>query len=412
MYMKINKNNLCDNIVHVLMIILISSIIVFETYTWGKYILLFCLMGILGAEIVRNNGKYYIFGFKYIFSILAFTGYVLISAIWARNFGDAITKGKTLFEILLMFFILFNYHCRIPNGVRNILIDIKLSSFFVVIYSILYYGIDNLITMAQLEERMQNTYTNVNTIGMFAAVGTLIQLDEMVKNKKVSLGGVVSVLSVILIALTQSRKALVMVVVGAGLIFCQNVYSKSIVKTVFKFIIYGTLGILFMYYVSKLSVFSGILERMEELWNGFTGNGAADNSSYVRNRMLQIGWEQFKQTPLLGIGMGNTHYIVLEKLGRDTYLHNNFIELLAGGGVVGFVIYYSMYLYTFVNLWRYRAYKNKEYGICITLMLVLLMMDYGRVSYYSKNQYIYLMLYFLEIEHLKRNFCENRRKDK
>lgn len=407
--MKIKKNDFCDNIVHVLMIVLISSITVFTSYSWGRYVMIVCLMGILGIGLIRNNGKYFIYGYKYFIFILIFTFYTLFSAIWAKNYNDSFTQGKTLFEILIMIFILFNYHCGISNGVRHVLDDIKLSSFFVVIYSIIYYGIDNLITMARLEERMENTYANVNTIGMIAAVGTLIQIDEMVKNKKVSWGGIISVLSIVLIALTQSRKALVMLVAGTFFIFCQKIYSKNIVKTLFKFIIYGTFGILLIYYVAKLPVFSGILERMEELWNGFIGNGIVDNSSYVRNKMLTIGWEQFKQTPLLGMGMGNPHYLSLAKLGKDAYLHNNFIELLAGGGIVGFILYYSMYFYVFVNFWRYRAYQNREYGICVVIMLLLLMMDYGRVSYYSKNQYIYLMLYFLEIEHLKRDACEKRR---
>ena len=407
--MKFSKDDLCDNIVHVLMIALISSITVFTSYAWGRYVMLACLVSILGVGLIKNKGKYYIYGLKYAVFISMFALYTVLSAFWAKDSVDSITQGKTLFEMLIMVFVIYNYHYEISDGVKQILDDIKLSSFFITFYSVFYYGIDNLIEMARLEERMENTYANVNTIGMLVAVGTLIQIGEMIKNKKVNVMGLFCIPSIILIALTQSRKALVMLVVGICLIlWIENIYSKNLVKTILKSMVYVIFGILVLYFVFKLPFFTGVLDRMGDLWNGFTGNGATDNSSYIRNRMMMIGWEQFKETPLLGMGMGNPHYLSLAKLGKDAYLHNNFIELLAGGGIIGFILYYSMYLYLIMKFWRYRGFANKEYGICLVLMLVLLIMDYGRVSYYSKNQYIYLVLYFLEVECLRKNAYRKR----
>ena len=159
------------------------------------------------------------------------------------------------------------------------------------------------------------------------------------------------------------------------------------------------------YFILKAPIFSGVLERMEGLWNGLSGNGAIDYSTYVRNRMALVGLEQFKETPILGMGMGNTHYLSQAEVGLDTYLHNNFVELLAGGGIIGFAIYYSIYIFLFKNFWCYRRYKDNEYGICLVMMIVLFLMDFGRVSYFSKIQYIYIMLFFLET--LKLKCCAN-----
>ncbi len=402
--MKINLNNLCDNLIYVVTIILIASITLFTTFTWGRYVLLLCLTSIIGISVLKNNGKYRVYVGKYIIFILMFAIFTIMSGLWALHPEDSFSQGKTLLEISIMGFVLYNYYIEDDKGIKNLLSAIKISSFIIVIYSIVFYGIDNLLIMATIEERMQNTYANVNTIGMLAAIGTLIQLDELIETKKISVGVLLCIPSILIIALTQSRKAFIMLIGGLILIlWMKNIYSKNIIKTAVKAIVYSILGVLIIYYLQQFPIFSGVIERLEGLWNSFLGTGSVDNSVLVRNQMISIGWKQFLETPIGGMGMGNPHHLSLEVLGRDAYLHNNFIELLAGGGIIGFVLYYIMYFYLFINFWRYKECRNNEYVICFVIMFIMLIMDYGRVSYYAKNQYIYFMLYFLEVESLKLN---------
>ena len=102
--------------------------------------------------------------------------------------------------------------------------------------------------------------------------------------------------------------------------------------------------------------------------------------------------------PILGVGIGNARYYC--SMGY-TYLHNNYVELLACGGIVGFIIYYMPYMYLISQFYKNRAYLN-EYSIMILFILSgVIMMDYGSVSYYSKSTYFFLMVCFLHLNNLK-----------
>ena len=101
--------------------------------------------------------------------------------------------------------------------------------------------------------------------------------------------------------------------------------------------------------------------------------------------------------------MGSGHLVAWKYLNKYFYLHNNFAEVLAGGGLVGFTIYYSIYLYIFVSFTRYRKYSTMETAVCTALLVMALVEDYASVTYYSKETYFYLMLGFLETEKLKKD---------
>ncbi len=400
MNLKINLNS----IIRVIMILLFCSFTVFETYSWGLYIILSCIALIFFFHAMRDNLKYrFVFG-TYSGIIMLFTIYTLMSSTWAQSTSDAISMGITLLEISLMIFVLFNCYRTNEQNVHDILTVIKWASFIITVYSIFYYGIDTLIMMSEADLRLENAYTNVNTIGMLASIATLIQFDEMVVNKKIKLTGLLCVPMVAVLALTQSRKAFVILLLGVFLILIfRNIDSNNFFKTMLRVIFTIAIVGFVLYFVLSLPIFSGLMSRMDGLIANFIGLGEVDNSARVRTQMIAVGLEQFKKTPILGMGIGNPHFLAAKYVGKDAYLHNNFVELLAGGGIIGFAIYYSMYVYLFVNFWRYRKYKNKEYTICFIIMILLFAMDYGRVSYYSKSNYIYLMMYFLEVEQLKKN---------
>ena len=390
------------------MVMLFCSFTVFATYSWGRYIMIACVVAIFILDSIKKRFKYKLIFGQFLVITALFALYALISALWAENPSDSIAKGKTLFEIFFMIFVLYNYYDSNQNSVSNLLSLIKWSSFIIVVYSMSFYGVGNLIAMAAAEGRMDNTYANVNTIGMLAAVGILIQIDEIIREKKFKISVLLCIPSVLLLSLTQSRKAFIVLLLGFAMIFIlRNVSSENLGKTVLKIVISLIVLIVLLYFILSLPIFSGMMNRMDKLIASLTGIGKVDTSTKLRNLMVEVGWEQFLKNPVLGMGIGNPHILAAKYLGKDAYLHNNFIELLAGGGIVGFSIYYSMYAYLFINFWRYRNFKNKEYILCFTIMFLLFFMDFGRVSYYSKINYIYLMLYFLEVEKLKKNAKES-----
>lgn len=404
MIVNIKLGRIADQLILVLTIALICSFTVLDVYSWGRYVILMCLVAIFALDSTRNNFRFRLnTGSHFIWMSLWFV-FTLASAAWAENAADSISKAKTIFEILVMVCILFNTFYQDEDSVEKCLFVIKWSSYIIVVYAIAFYGIDNLKMVADSAGGLglENTFANVNVIAMLAAVSVLIEADETLEKKKIKPSVLLTVASVILLALTMSRKAFVMLLAGiVMLLLLRNSEDRDALRKLIKTILGClVLGVVF-YILIQLPIFSGTMKRMQGMISGFLGIGEVDNSTYVRMTMIELGKEQFKKTPLLGMGIGNPHNLVIAHVGKDAYLHNNFIELLAGGGIIGFLVFYSVYVYFFKNYWKYRRRKNLKYNICFTIMVIFLVMDYGRVSYYSKISYIFFLLSFLEINRLK-----------
>ncbi|MFR0963094.1 MAG: hypothetical protein ACLSGB_15815 [Dorea sp.] len=80
-------------------------------------------------------------------------------------------------------------------------------------------------------------------------------------------------------------------------------------------------------------MFKGIVDRMDGLIAMVTGKGTVD-VWLTRAEFITIE-EKFKKHPILGYGMGNSGK---QKPGcnwrKETYFHNNYVELLVCGGLV------------------------------------------------------------------------------
>ena len=53
------KHSISGKIVWVLSVVLVASITIFESYTWGKYILMFVSFCILFIDILKSKGHYF-----------------------------------------------------------------------------------------------------------------------------------------------------------------------------------------------------------------------------------------------------------------------------------------------------------------------------------------------------------------
>ena len=135
--------------------------------------------------------------------------------------------------------------------------------------------------------------------------------------------------------------------------------------------------------------------------NSFTGKGKVDSSTIERKTYIEAGVKQFLKTPILGIGVNNSQYITLMETNKETYLHNNFVELLACTGIIGFLLYYSVFIYLLCKLFRYVKMNNNFAIISFIILAVNIILDYGVVSYYGKNTYIYILLAMVTIKKLK-----------
>lgn len=110
-----------------------------------------------------------------------------------------------------------------------------------------------------------------------------------------------------------------------------------------------------------------------------------DSSYDKRTEMVEQGFQLWQQAPLFGNGADAFR----ELSGQGTYSHNNYVELLCNLGVVGVILFYSIYAQVLFRAMQARM-TLRLYSWVFIVMLVLA--DIGYVSYISKQAIMILML--------------------
>lgn len=397
---------LSDKLVWILTVFLVASFLLFDTYTWGKFAFLAVSVCILIISVINDGGRLFVRIDAYQWMFAAFMLFTLFTSLWAIRSTDSIVMARTLFRILVCFTFLYWYYVKQDN-ISSLLSALKWGGYFIAYYSIVFYGFDFLLSSTlSASMRLENEFANVNSIGMAVAMSLFLQVCEWAYGRFRLWTLIPFIPTVIVVAASQSRKAMVFCIVGVFIVFIIKNIGKKKVLNLLKLVIGILLIIAIIYVLAKLSIFTGISERFETLYNSLTGEGKADSSSIIRSSMNKLGIEWWKKYPIAGIGMSNTHIIAAQELNFDAYLHNNYVELLCGGGVIGFLLYYAMHAYLAFSLLKYRKVDEKYFAICFSWLIIMLIMDYGRVSYSSKMQWFYLMVQFVNVECLKHKYKE------
>lgn len=387
-------------------IALYASFVLFDSYLWGRYVNFALTVLIFVNYLILNRGRIVLRFDAYVVFCLLFMAYVLASSLWAIKPDDSVEAAATLFRTFGCAYLLYvSYAAQSEFDFIGYIKLIMWAGYVVAIYSLLYYGLDTIIAAGKYENlRLDNSFSNVNTIGMFCALACMIQVCVLVLEKKrFSWTMLLMIPSVVVIAATQSRKALIWLVLGflCAVAVKASMGNKNVIVRCIKILLICVPVAFAVYGILQLNTFSGIRDRMDILLGSVVGK-EADLSITLRGNMRELGWRWFWKNPILGIGVANPHIIAARELSVDTYLHDNFVELLCGGGIVGFILYYGMYVYLFAKLWKYRNTDRGLVAFFAAWLILMLIMNYGMVTYLSKLQNFYLMIHFLNILMLHR----------
>lgn len=401
--MKEKKNSSEGIIITLIVSLMISSFFIFDMSEASSSSIMIVLSIMVIILLIHNHGIIPLRISSFHIRVFIFAVICILSAVWAWIPSEAISRGLTILEILLCMSVLFMFY-QDSYSVDGILKAIMISGVIVSLYTISYYGFEAFRMFTIQSERLGNDFASINAIGMWMAICTTIFAYYII-NQKWNWFYLFSIFPVLILALSQSRTALIEVVVGIGFTLLFR-YSKkgSAVSRVLKVLIAVILFYFLLKFLSTLPVFSGLVGRVFELING---TGKVGGSIDQRNSYIQAGFAQFLNNPILGIGFGSTYKIAQNATGHYTYLHNNYIEVLASGGIVGFVAYYTIHfnlLKSLIYQWKNRIMYS---DICLTVLLITLIADYGTVTYYKKSTYVVLALCFLQLELAKHKKEEN-----
>lgn len=359
----------------------------------GKYVLLAILLLLLIVHIFSNKYKIEIKFTKLHVYMAIFLFVCLAGSLFATNSSIALNRTMDIAEMLVM--IVVFYICFENKETDYLLKIIMWTGYIVVFYSIQYYGIEYFLSILNSTSRVSNDALNANTLGLCGAYSVVITA-YFILYKGISLWNLVAVPTIAVIAASGSRKALGVLVVGIIMIFIlKNHDDKNVMnaffKSIFTLLVLGMIGTA----VLQLPIFSTTLSRVQSLFFALNGSRGADGSALARLQMNEIGKDLFMKHPIIGVGINNP------KLYSDGYyLHDNYIELLAGVGLVGFVAYYWIYVLFLVVFLKNKKFRDGPYNITFLLLFIQLVMDVGCVTYETKLTYFYLLIFFVEYERI------------
>ena len=144
--------------------------------------------------------------------------------------------------------------------------------------------------------------------------------------------------------------------------------------------------------------------RIETMISSLIDNSNEDGSMNEREILRMLSIKAWKEKPIVGHGLHSFRYYSLLHNGPYLYSHCNYTELLSTLGIIGFLLYYSAYIYLIVACIKYRK-KNKYYIFFLAFLLMNLVSDYSTISYYRQH---YLIIFFTISRAILKNKNEER----
>ena len=318
----------------------------FQSIITLSYLVL--LLGFLN-NLVRQHKC---FNKNFIFATVFFLFYCFISVIWAESSLYAKNNVTVLLKTVLPTIILVS----LIHSKTDFKIALKSFAFASFLYSLLFIPLVDISELqdARITEAIESDefVPNVNVISMCSSFACMLFAFYGMSEKKIY-QFIIAIVSFIITVILGSRKSLLAIFVFLAILFYK---SKS--KNKSKLIGYLTFAIIAMIIVVPKEYLEFIVERFNVFQFFISGDTSViDESDNNRIDMLKHGMMYFLDRPILGNGFMNFAVRFFDDGYMLTYSHNNFIELLSGLGVFGFIIYYIPYYLIFKNIKRGKSNK-------------------------------------------------------
>lgn len=310
-----------------------------------------------------------------------FVLYVYFSQYWATSPN---TKTDVLFSLLVDFTLILCM--ELYFGFCNKATKLP----FVFVISVLIFGIVVTATTPISNWGSARGYGGITTVNrnmasyMFVvAFGICIYLVQIYGNYMY----VISALFILFSLITGSRKGIIQIVltVAIYIVLKENVREK--IRMIAILAIIGIIGLICFMNIPFLQETYG--NRLLAIFDDSIEDSSRDNRTIMRMNALGA----FLKRPIFGNGVAYTNVINKKVLGVSVYSHNNFLELLCNYGIVGFLLYYSMYFYSILK--SYTKKMDVYAKMVLTCLIPLMVIEYGQITYYVKIGVIPMMVLFL-----------------
>lgn len=259
-----------------------------------------------------------------------------------------------------------------------------------------------------IAERMNSNYIAGRLA--FAFYAGLFLLWKFKNNKYTKCFHIVFSVFIFYVVLMSGSRASLLILIIPPLVYIM-LRAKHLIKS----LAYIVIGFAMTFYVvMKIPVFYEIIgTRIEDAVNVVTGNETG-NEDVSRLMLITYGIEWFSEKPVLGYGI-NCFKVLSDRAmlfsTRGKYAHNNYIELMVDVGLVGLLLYYSIFVYLFKSVKGLKRQSSTE--ILKVLLVLILIIDFFWVGYYNRLSQILLWMTFniISLEKSKLNILKRENKN-
>ncbi|MEM9603914.1 MAG: O-antigen ligase family protein [Pseudomonadota bacterium] len=274
--------------------------------------------------------------------------------------------------------------------------------------------------------RVASTLVNANTFGAAAVMGLslcLLAASGPLGPKAWLIQVVMALALVVAVVNSGSRTALVgmlFLLLGASWAF-QFWRLKQFVRMFPSFLMIVVVASATYFVVKDMPVFADRVDSVfsledsnsmvSRLWDfiGVVGAGSLSaeeggESMSQRFELVLVGLDLLLQSNLVGIGPDNFRSLI------GAYSHSNVIEILVATGVVGILLYYSIYV---ALVWRCASIlrvdrSHRVARMALVALATLSLMDIQHVSYDTKQGWLFLAILIGTVEVARRRALASR----
>lgn len=364
---------------------------IFSIYFYGVFPHMFFVTNLLGLLMFLNCLFYIILNRKKIKISPVVIWMFIFALISCLSIYKSIEQDVT-FSIIRILFSIFlvcfatSIYVDSKEKIENIIRYFIYCGFLLSIYALISFD------YSLLGLRRFDSAGNPNVVSILCVVSFIFGIYYFLAKKKyLVLLTWIPILPVVI--LTASRKGTILIIFTIILLIFLNNYNKNFafIRSILKI---GILMVTTFFILNLTPLSEPMMTRMKNFVIDILNiEQVEDGSLNSRNLMIQKGIGYFTEKPILGHGLDQFRVLFeKEPFGRRTYSHNNFVELLVSTGIIGFLIYYSIYAYLFGIFVKYKLYKYFLCNIHLTLLAGLFLIGYGEVQYYDYKTYLLLII--------------------
>ena len=349
---------------------------------------------------------------EYIIWYTSVTSFCCASYFWATNSNIVMIRDlviNTYVPLMLTVFCLVEYTRKKQDGI-NLLVVFIYAEIFVAVRALMNTPMVELLTSFNTRVYGTGLGVNYNHFTTQYALAFCVALFLSFSHKKKYYWHLGFIL--LNIVLSGSRKVLIVSLICFIIIYVMSAKRDDMIEK-FKRVIAVTILLVAVFWVVMTNEF--LYQLIGQKTYAFISQffsytiNELDYSYYQRSTLIEIARSVFVNNPIVGVG----YYCFIYYNQWGVYAHNNYYELLADLGIIGFILYYWFY---FKQLWvallksdsKHIIYTvSKHNTLVVAFIITLMIMEYGHVSFFRPYVLTPLLVMYLAVDNMRKNNKNN-----